>query len=321
MSLFSRATVALPFLCLFISACQKQVAPDPDKAQGITKAKQATISHGMHDRSVLFISNRDGNDEVYAMEPDGSNVVRLTDNQVPDGRASFSANGMHIAFASGTVGSRDIYVMTANGQGLRNVTNTPNADEDWPEWSPQGNTVIFSSTRDGNFEIYTMDLDGGALTRLTFRPQDDKWPTYSPDGSRIAFQSDLGSTAGRTDVFVMQADGSGVTQLTHSPVFDQMPAWSADGSRIAFMSTRDGNPEVYVMQADGTVERRLTAHMALDARPSWSKESDEIYFVSGRDFPLPSTASRFEIYSMNSDGSNLRRLTNNLVYDDFPFAR
>jgi Tol biopolymer transport system component len=82
--------------------------------------------------------------------------------------------------------------MNANGNGLRNITNTPSKDEDWPEWASQGNNVIFSSNRDGNNEVYLYNSDDESTIRLTNRTQDDKWPTFSPDGSKIAFQSNMG---------------------------------------------------------------------------------------------------------------------------------
>ncbi len=87
-------------------------------------------------RTILFVSNRDGNDEIYAMNIDSTNLIRLTNNAVPDGRATWSADGQFIAYASGNAGTRDIYIMDANGQNVRNLTNTPAADEDWPDSSP-----------------------------------------------------------------------------------------------------------------------------------------------------------------------------------------
>jgi len=200
------------FIAIFLlaqSSCQKDIAyTAKEKASTLaTKSDRNSINSNKQDRKILFVSNRDGNDEIYAMNIDGSNVVRLTYNNVPDGRATWSANGQHIAFASGLPGLKDIYVMNANGSGLKNITNTPSDDEDFPEWSPNGNDVIFSSNRDGNYEIYTTNLGGNQLTRLTHRLQDDKWPTWSPDGSKIAFHSDLGGTE-LTEVFVMKADGS-----------------------------------------------------------------------------------------------------------------
>ena len=191
------STIAI--VCFLCSGCQKEIS-HPSSVQSIREiSANASVNNDRQKRKILFVSNRDGNDEIYAMDVDGSNIVRLTYNNAPDGRASWSANGQMIAFASRQPGSRDIYVMNANGHGLRNITNTPNADEDWPEWSPTGNKVIFSSNRDGNHEIYMTDLDADEVARLTFRTQDDKWPTFSPDGKKIAFQSNLGGSAA-TDV-------------------------------------------------------------------------------------------------------------------------
>ncbi len=148
--IFFFTAIVAAFSIIFF-ACEKEIRYTSIKESSLLSAKTEhnLVKNDKKDRKILFVSNRDGNDEIYAMNIDGSNVVRLTYNNVPDGRATWSANGQHIAFASGAVGSRDIYVMNANGQGLRNLTNTINADEDWPEWSPKGNHIIFSSNRDG----------------------------------------------------------------------------------------------------------------------------------------------------------------------------
>jgi TolB protein len=270
-------------------------------------------------RTILFVSNRDGNDEIYAMREDSTDLIRLTSNTVPDGRATWSADGKFIAFASGTTGTREIVIMEANGQNLRNLSNTPAADEDWPEWSPIGNRITFSSNRDGNHEIYIVNFDGTNPTKLTNRTQDDKWPTFSPDGNKIAFHSLMG--AGNTDVFVMNADGSTITQLTTTTALDQMPTWSPDGKKIAFMSSRDANPEVYIMNADGSSQAALTSTPAIDARPAWGRKTNKIIFTSGRDFATPSTLPSFEIYMMNADGTNPLRLTRNNFYDDYPYIK
>jgi Tol biopolymer transport system component len=155
---------------------------------------------------------------------------------------------------------------------------------------------------------------------LTTRPEDDRWPTFSPDGKKISFQSNLGAPA-QTEVFVMNADGSSVRKLTESNAFDQMPAWSPDGMKIAFMSSRDGNAEIYVMNSDGSHPTRLTNSPGLDARPSWSWETGWIVFTSTRDFELPSALPKYEIYKMKPDGSSATRLTDNSIYDDFPFVK
>ena len=87
------------------------------------------------------------------------------------------------------------------------------------------------------------------------------------------------------------------------------------------MSARDGNPEIYMMNSDGTNQTRITNTPAIDARPAWSREINKIVFTSGRDFTLPSTNPKFEIYIMNPDGTGPQRLTNNNLYDDYPYIK
>ncbi len=127
--------------------------------------------------------------------------------------------------------------------------------------------IAFTSDRDGNVEIYVMDVDGSNVIRLTNNPTPDLFPVWLPDGSRIAFSSDRDGNDG---IYVMGADGSNVIRLTNNPAFDRDPAWSSDGSRIAFTSDRDGNSEIYVMDADGSNVIRLTNNPAFDTFATWS---------------------------------------------------
>ena len=107
--------------------------------------------------------------------------------------------------------------------------------------------LAFVSERDGNSEIYVMNMDGTDLLRLTNDAGRDKDPAWSPDGQRIAFASDR---AGSLDIYVMNADGSNPVRRTDTGSSDA-PAWSPDGSKIAFASQRDGQFGIYVMSVDG----------------------------------------------------------------------
>ena len=94
--------------------------------------------------------------------------------------------------------------------------------------------IVFESNRDGNLEIYRMNADGSAPTRLTDNPATDNLPSISPDGTKVAFTSDR---AGTPDIYVMNIDGSGVTRLTSDPGLEQQPAWSPDGTKIAYQGS------------------------------------------------------------------------------------
>lgn len=124
--------------------------------------------------------------------------------------------------------------------------------------------IAFTSLRDGNFEIYVMNADGSAETRLTTETAHDYDPSWSPDGSKIAFTSER---EGDANVYVMDPDGTDVVQLTDDPATDNDPTWSPDGSKILFTTQRDGDFELFVMYPDGTDERRRTTRRST-SKPS-----------------------------------------------------
>ena len=98
-------------------------------------------------------------------------------------------DGQLIAFSSTRNGDLDIYVMNADGSGVRQLTDNPGLDGS-PAWSPGGGLIAFTSERDGDSDIYVMNADGSGVTRLTEHPGDDWGPDWSPDGQLIAFTSD-----------------------------------------------------------------------------------------------------------------------------------
>jgi len=168
--------------------------------------------------------------------------------------------------------------------------------------------VVFSSTRDGNLEIYTMNSDGTGVTRLTNNPASDVFPAWSPDRSKIAFTS---NRSGQFEIYTMNADGSSPTRLTFGASVNGGAAWSPDGLKIAFTSNRDGNFEIYSMNPDGTGLARLTNNPGADFKPTWSPDATRIAFTSTRD-------GLSHIYVMNADGTGVTRLTSGLQLDSSP---
>ena len=171
--------------------------------------------------------------------------------------------------------------------------------------------IAFHSDRDGDFEIYIMDSDGTALSKLTNNNYGDGSPDWSPDGSKIVFTSYR--DGGDSEVFVMNVDGTGIVQLTDNSTFDGAPKWSPDGRKMVFVSDRDGeDTELYVMNSDGTSVRRLTSNSSDDRWARWSPDGNRIVFHSYRD------GEDLDIYVMNSDGSGVVSLTNHSEHDAAP---
>jgi len=155
-----------------------------------------------------------------------------------------------------------------------------------------------------DFEIFTMTPAGTVLRQLTHNAASDNFADWSPDGSRIAFRSRR--DAGDDEIYVMHSDGTGQRRLTNSPGVDDAPSWSADGGQILWQSDRSGNLDIYLTNADGTSPpTALTDHPAPEGRAVQAPDGRTIAFV--REDPT------FAIYTMRSDGRNLRKLTDDAL--------
>jgi Tol biopolymer transport system component/predicted Ser/Thr protein kinase len=262
----------------------------PSPASGATPASSSG--------RIVFTSKRDGNEEIYLMNGDGSGQTNLTINPASDAAPVWSPDGSEIAFVSNRDGDWEIYVMNADGSQQTRLTNDPGPDSQLA-WSPDGSEIAFVSGRDGNHEIYTMNADGSDQARLTNDPAEDWGPVWSPDGSHIGFAS---SRDGNQEVYLMKGDGSQQTNLTNDPGPDAGLSWSPDGKRIAFFSTRGGNTAVYLMNTDGTSVTQLTSGTDDNTWPIWSPDGSKIVFAAHRD-------ANDEIYVINADGSAQAKLT------------
>ena len=277
-------------------------------------------AQAVNGRVAFTSSNR-----IYTINPDGSDVRQLT----PDGNGfidhfpAWSPDGAKIAFGRQTsTEMSQIYVMNADGTNPTRITNNSSSDRE-PSWSPDGSKIAFVSARDGNEEIYVMNADGSNQTRLTNNTAFDFDPAWSPDGTRIVLATTrdfppFGNIASGLEIYVMNADGSNQVRLTNNTDVDAQPLWSPDGTRIAFNSQRDGLPLIYTMNADGSNVINATQSTTFDASdPEWSPDGTTIAFTSYK--RVGPQTSVDEIFLMNVDGSNIRRITNT-TFDEHELA-
>ncbi len=261
---------------------------------------------------IAFVSQRDGNYEIFVMNADGSNQLQLTFNKAEDLNPSWSPNGDKIIFTSDRDGNEEIYMMDSDGNNQHNLTSSVAKDKEIA-WSPDGEKILFTSDRDGDREIYSFDADGRNLLRLTFITGSyglNVNPAWSPDGKKIAFSS---TRSGGSGVFVMNADGSSQRRLTSKKTYyDTKPVWSPDGEKIAFFNLIGDNREVDIINVNENRQYRLSSiDSTFDYKPVWSPDGEKIAFHSYSD-------SNSQIIAITADGSNRQILTSNNVTSGYP---
>lgn len=251
---------------------------------------------------ILFISNRDGDQEVYLMNTASGAVSQLTNNSYDDFEASWSPDGKQVLFTARPGGNPDIYVINADGSGLKRLTDHPGLDSS-PQWSPDGKKIAFISDRDRHTNVYVMSSDGADVINISKTETAAMRPLWSPDGTVVAFAHT--NSPKRKNIMLALPDGSKRWRLTDnqkSNDFDM--AWSPDGSKIAFASERNRPINIYVIDRDGNNEKKLTDTQWIDASPVWSHDGKKIAFLSTRD-----DGTRRQLYAINADGTNEQRLS------------
>ena len=233
---------------------------------------------------LAFARHQGAKIELYLRAGDGSMEKRLTDGADPEFDAVFSPDGKRLAFAldkaSPNQGDMEVYTIGLDGKDLKPVATGQGklSHEESPAWSPDGKWIAWTSTRDGNQELYYSAPDGSNVKRVTSDPGIDAHPSWSPDSKKIAFATERW---GDLEIAVYNLEGETLTRLTASDGLDDYPAWSPDGKQIAFTSNRDRNLEIYTMSADGGDIWNLTQDPSIDNFPSWHPDG-RLTLVSNR---------------------------------------
>jgi Tol biopolymer transport system component len=238
-----------------------------------------------HGDAIAFVSTRDGDYALYAMNADGSDQGRITkeqgDTSTPAGATfqidpEYAPDGKTIAFASARAGTLDLYLMDADGSDTRRLTTTV-GNQSEPTWSPDGSQIAYQSDENGD-HIYVMQADGTGAHRLTKDLAPEIEPAWSPDGAWIAYSRRLPGTEVR-EIWISHPDGTGRRRLTAVDGVAYAPAWSPDGKTIAF-STQQGTShyEIATVGLDGKGLRTLTRSTEDAFEPAWSPDGKTLAF-------------------------------------------
>lgn len=251
------------------------------------------------------------NGDLWVVNADGSDPVRLTEHEALDTQGRLSPDGQHLAFVSHREGAPQIHLMDLASRKVRRLTRE-RLGASQPAWSPQGDRIAFvAKDPEGVDQVFVVGRGGGAASPVTFGEGPNLCPSFSPGGREIVFASRRG---GNYDLYVTGAGGGTGRRVTDSPAIDTSPAWSPRGDRIAFVSNRDGNYEIYTVAPDGSDVRRITqAPESAEMEPCWAPDGHRILFVSDwleRRNPCP--------FTINPDGTALTPVGRDLVMCRFP---
>lgn len=174
--------------------------------------------------------------------------------------------------------------------------------------------IGFTSTRDGNYEVYTMNSNGSNPVNLSNNPKTDFGFSWSYDGGKILFYSNRDSN---DEIYIMNSDGSQLLNLTNSTSNDRIPVYSADNSKIAFISDRSHKEgDIFIMDADGKNVIQITKNEAFEESPSFSNNSKQLLFTRElKDSTNPNASGNGEIFSIDLKSKKETRLTNKEGYD------
>jgi Tol biopolymer transport system component len=251
------------------------------------------------DTKLIFQSNRGGEscDKIWIMNIDGSDKRKVSPDHGAHTCSYFFPHGRKVLFASTSHLPGDCPPKPKLPAGVRYM---------WPLYA---------------YDIFTANVDGSGLKRITNNPKYDAEPIISLDGKKIVFGS---QRDGDFDIYIMNADGTNVRRLTDRIGYDGGPWFSPDGKKIvwrAWYPQTEKPLDIWVMNVDGSAKRRLTENGATNWAPSWHPDGKRIIFSSNMDDwreALKTFGHNFELYLINIDGTGLERITYNKVFDSFP---
>ena len=237
---------------------------------------------------IVFVSSRDGNEEIYSCNADGTNIQRLTNNGGSDVQPAWPPDGTLIAFISDRTGNPELYIMNADGSNVIRKTFSGYSQD--PTWSPDGTKIAYSALSNGSSNIWVTGASSGSTPILLFdEPGRDEHPAWSPDGTKIALASDWAAYDFVYDIYTINANGTGFTALTGINIFDQFdylyPSWSPSGTKLAMaisetIGTNQYNTQVGVINADGSGLTPIISGAAAWTKTSWSGDGSKIAYTS-----------------------------------------
>ncbi len=233
---------------------------------------------GFFGSKIVFTAKGKTTSEIYAMDFDGANPYRISNNSSQNILPAWAPSGGKIAYTSFMRNNPDLYVAPAGG-GRPAQLSTQRGMNTGAAWSPDGSRIALTLSKDGNPEIYVINSsDGTIITRITNDKSIDTSPAWSPDGGQLAFVSDRN---GGPQIFVVPASGGPAKQVSFNGSYNTTPTWSPKiGKHVIAYTTRDGGTyDIVALDLDARSTIRITQNEGSNEEPAFSPNGRAIAFA------------------------------------------
>lgn len=247
------------------------------------EADDRYASYSPNGDKIAFESNRDGTWQIYIMDANGENQLRLTHDNSNNRRPSWHPKGKKVLFESDRSGKKELYTIKLKNGKVKKLSNFKDGEEpNFACYSPNGKLIALSiAVSDSKSDIVLMKKNGKIVRRLTNNEFRNHYPRWSNQGNEIVYFSRKETNNQDDEIYKLNVKTGKEVRLTNWPKHNFCPAWSNDDQHIVYVtSMEDLRPEIYIMDANGENKVRITENEDGDTLPSWSPKSNDV-LISG----------------------------------------
>lgn len=252
----------------------------------LTKSKfdNRYASYSPDGKKILFESNRNGNWDIYIMDPSGENQESLIESKYSDRRPSWHPNGGKILFESERSGKNELYVFNLQNSKITKISNLKdNGEPMFGSFSPNGKFIAIGlKESDDRSNIFLLNKKGEMIKALTNEDKRSTYPKWSKNGKEIIYFSRKDTNNKDDEIYKLNLESGNEVRLTNWPKHNFCPSWSNDGKRIVYVTSMEGTrPEIYIMGSNGENQTRITKNSDGDTLPSWHPNEENKLLITG----------------------------------------